>query len=93
MNTTPIPLNHAWKKILNDIITHGDRSDLELVELRNVTVSFSVDEEDVRQIETHGLADTIVEMRKVFFSRRTIALVTATATFGRVQRDVLTFLM
>ena len=54
--------------MLEDIVTHGDQSDSELVEQRHVTVTFTVKPADAADMESAGLAGTVTEMRKVFFT-------------------------
>ena len=47
---------------------HGDDSDEELRETRNVTVNFTVDQSSFSEISEYGLDVTLSEMRKVFFT-------------------------
>lgn len=61
-------LRETWKNLLRKVMEHGDDSDMEIREVRTVTVNFTVESLDITQLADYGLEETLSEMRKVFFT-------------------------
>ena len=62
------PLIETWKNLLRLVMERGDDADEEIREARNVTASFTVGPSDCSDLAKYDLHETLIDMRKVFFS-------------------------